>query len=481
MLRAYAKYLRQAGTTFSQDYIERVLRSNTTVTRLLVRLFESRFDPARQAGQAERSEAITEEIRGELDDVAMPGPRPDPARLPGPDPGHAADQLLRGTPERGRRQHAVPGRSSWTRRRCPTCPRRGRSSSCSSTRRGWRRCTCGSPPWPGAGCAGRTGGEDFRTEILGLAKAQEVKNSVIVPSGAKGGFVCKQLPDPADREALPGRGAGLLPDVHQRHAGRDRQPAGRPGGAAAGRGPARRRRPVPGGRGGQGHRHVLRHGQRDRHQLRVLAGRRVRLRRVRGLRPQEDGHHRPRRLGVGQVPLRHARRGHRRPPTSPWPASATCPATCSATGCCCPGTSSWSRAFDHRHVFLDPEPDPAASFAERQRLFALPRSSWADYDPALISAGGGVWPRTRQVDPGVPAGPPGARAGRGRPRAVPGPADLGHPGGAGGPAVERRHRHLRQGQQPVARRRRGPGQRRGPHRRRRSCAPRWSARAATWA
>ena len=51
-------------------------------------------------------------------------------------------------------------------------------------------------------------------------------------------------------------------------------------------------------------------------------------------------------------------------------------------------------AFDHRHVFLDPEPDPAASWQERKRLFDLPRSSWQDYDPALISAGGGVWSRT---------------------------------------------------------------------------------------
>src|SRR5207245_10075941 len=51
-------------------------------------------------------------------------------------------------------------------------------------------------------------------------------------------------------------------------------------------------------------------------------------------------------------------------------------------------------AFDHRHVFLDPDPDPEASFSERERLFALPRSSWADYDAALISAGGGVFPRT---------------------------------------------------------------------------------------
>ena len=146
------------GHPFSQDYIERVLRSNTTVTRLLVRLFESRFDPARRAGEAERSEAIAEEIRGELDDVASPRSGPDPARLPGPDPGHAADQLLPADAGAAARARACrTWWSSWTRPRCPTCPRRGRSSSCSSTRPGWRRCTCGSPPWPGAGCAGRTG------------------------------------------------------------------------------------------------------------------------------------------------------------------------------------------------------------------------------------------------------------------------------------------------------------------------------------
>lgn len=56
-------------------------------------------------------------------------------------------------------------------------------------------------------------------------------------------------------------------------------------------------------------------------------------------------------------------------------------------------------AFDHRHVFVDPDPDPARSFAERLRLFGLPRSSWADYDRSLISAGGGVWPRTAKSIP----------------------------------------------------------------------------------
>ena len=72
-------------------------------------------------------------------------------------------------------------------------------------------------------------------------------------------------------------------------------------------------------------------------------------------------------------------------------------------------------AFDHRHIFLDPDPDPARSFAERQRLFDLPRSSWDDYDRALISRGGGVWPRSAKAIPLSPEARHGAR--RSRPRA----------------------------------------------------------------
>jgi len=56
-------------------------------------------------------------------------------------------------------------------------------------------------------------------------------------------------------------------------------------------------------------------------------------------------------------------------------------------------------AFDHRHIFVDPDPDPATSFAERRRMFDLPRSSWDDYDRSLISEGGGVWPRTAKSVP----------------------------------------------------------------------------------
>ena len=65
-------------------------------------------------------------------------------------------------------------------------------------------------------------------------------------------------------------------------------------------------------------------------------------------------------------------------------------------------------AFDHRDIFLDPNPDPAASFAERQRLFDLPRSCWADYDKSLISEGGGVFPRSLKTDAALGRDPVGA-------------------------------------------------------------------------
>ena len=102
-------------------------------------------------------------------------------------------------------------------------------------------------------------------------------------------------------------------------------------------------------------------------------------------------------------------------------------------------------AFDHRDIFLDPDPDAATSYAERQRLFDLPRSSWQDYDTRLISEGGGVFPRSLKSIPLNAAGPHGARHRRRRRGDDAGRADEGDPPGAGRPALERRHRHLRQG------------------------------------
>ena len=100
-------------------------------------------------------------------------------------------------------------------------------------------------------------------------------------------------------------------------------------------------------------------------------------------------------------------------------------------------------AFDHRHIFLDPDPDPAASWEERKRMFALPRSSWADYDAKLISKGGGVFPRTVKAIPLSKAVRKalGVEASELDPEALI-RAILERPGR---PAVVRRHRHLREG------------------------------------
>ena len=199
--------------------------------------------------------------------------------------------------------------------------------------------------------------DDFRTEVLGLVKAQMVKNTVIVPVGAKGGFFCKQLPDPSDRDAWLAEGiacyktfiSGLLDITDNLVDGADR--------AAGGRRTPRRRRLLPRRRRRQGHRDVLRHRQRRRPRLRLLARRRLRLRRLGRLRPQGDGHHRPRRVGLGPAPLPRARRRLPDRRTSPASASATCPATSSATGCCCSEHTRLVAAFDHRDIFLDPTPD----------------------------------------------------------------------------------------------------------------------------
>ena len=251
--------------------------------------------------------------------------------------------------------------------------------------------------------------EDFRTEILGLVKAQEVKNTVIVPSGAKGGFVCKRLPDPGDREAYQGEVLACyrmfisaMLDITDNLVGE-------------------RVVPPPG---------VVRHDGDDPYLVVAADKGTATFSDIANEIAAAYGYW----LGDafasgGSVGYDHKKMGitargawesvkyhfatlgvepghrrlHRRP------ASATCPATCSATGCCCREHIQLVAAFDHRHIFLDPDPDPAVSFAERQRLFALPRSSWADYDPTLISAGGGVWPRSGQVGPDLPAGP-GARS-----------------------------------------------------------------------
>ncbi len=396
VLRAYAKYLRQANVTFSQDYIEGVLRSNGPIARRLVMLFESRFDPAKQAGEAERSEAITEEINGALDNVASldedrilrsylglisatlrtnyfstaDGPVPflvfklDAQRVPDlPAPRPQFEMFVYSPRFEGvhlRFASVARGGLRWSDRR-----------------------------------------EDFRTEILGLAKAQEVKNSVIVPSGAKGGFVCKQLPDPADRDAYQAEvlacyrmfisamldvtdnlesGQVVSPERVARHDADDPYLV-----VAADKGTATfsdTANEIATSRGfwlGDAFASGGSEGY-DHKKMGITA---------RGAWESVKFHFRTLGVDVDSDDFTVVGVGDMSGDVF-------------GNGMLLSRHIKLVAAFDHRHVFLDPDPDSEASFAERQRMFGLPRSSWADYDKTVISAGGGVWPRSAksiQVSP----------------------------------------------------------------------------------
>ncbi|HXP56711.1 MAG TPA: NAD-glutamate dehydrogenase, partial [Streptosporangiaceae bacterium] len=421
VLRAYARYLRQAGTRFSQGYIQRVLRSNPLVARLLTRLFESRFDPVHQGGEGERSEALVEEIRGELDDVvSLDQDRILRSYLA------LIQATLRTNYYRSAAQPTMAGGPAMT---AATGGLMGPSSqiSCSPAFAPYLVVKLDPGQVPGLpeprpkfeifvysprleavhlrfGRVARGGlrwsdrEEDFRTEVLGLVKAQEVKNAVIVPSGAKGGFVCKRLPDPADREAYQGEVLACyqmfisaMLDITDNLEGERVTPP----------------------------REVVRHDGDDPY-LVVAADK--------GTATFSDvANEIAARYGYwlgdafasgGSVGYDHKKmgitaRGAWESVKNHFATLGLNPATDEFTvagigdmsgdvfgnGMLLSDKLRLVAAFDHRHVFVDPDPDPAVSFTERQRLFGLARSSWTDYDRSLISPGGGVWPRSAKSVP----------------------------------------------------------------------------------
>jgi glutamate dehydrogenase len=391
LLRAYAKYLRQGGMRFSEDYVQRVLRSNPAITRLLVRLFESRFDPARQSGVDERCEAITEEIRGQLDEVvSLDADRILRSYLA------LIDATLRTNYYQADSRSGVDGPQPLVLKLDPgsvpglTSPRPKFEIYVYSPRLEAVHLRFGRVARGGLRWSDRL--EDFRTEVLGLVKAQEVKNAVIVPAGAKGGFVCKRLPDPADREAYQAEVlacyqtfvAGMLDVTDNIDGDRVVPPPGvvrRDGDdpylvVAADKGTATFSDTAnevaarygywlgdafaSGGSEGYDHKKM---GITARGAWESVRWHFAAL----GLNPDTDDFTA---VGIGDMS-----------------------GDVFGNGMLLSEHIRLVAAFDHRHVFIDPSPDPAASFAERSRMFALPRSSWADYDQALISPGGGVWPR----------------------------------------------------------------------------------------
>ena len=240
--------------------------------------------------------------------------------------------------------------------------------------------------------------DDFRTEILGLMKAQVVKNAVIVPTGAKGGFYPKALPSPADRDAWLAEGTesyrifirALLSVTDNIVEGKVVHPskvAIRDGDdpyfvVAADKGTATFSdvaNAIAIERGfwlGDAFASGGSHGYDHKAMAITARGAWVSVQRhfaEMGVDVQKDV---VRVVGCGDMS-----------------------GDVFGNGMLLSKTLKLVAAFDHRHIFLDPDPDPATSFAERARMFALPRSSWADYDAKLISKGGGIFPRSQKEIP----------------------------------------------------------------------------------
>jgi len=393
VLRAYGRYLRQVAFPLSQAFIEQTLAAHPSIARMLVALFRLRFDPSAsddgtEARQLRAIEAALDKVANLNEDrvlrqyLAMvnattrtnfwrrnaDGTRRsflsfklDPARVPGmPEPRPMFEIFVYSARFEGvhlRGGKVARGGLRWSDRP-----------------------------------------EDFRTEVLGLVKAQMVKNVVIVPVGSKGGFVLKRAPSPADRDAYMKEGIACYQDYLRGLL--DITDNLGPGGVVP---PA----------------DVRRHDPDDPYLVVAADKGTATFSDFANAISAEYGFwlgdafasggsagydHKKMGItarGAWESVKRHFRELGRDIQTSDFTVVGIgdMSGDVFGNGMLLSKHIRLVAAFDHRHVFLDPSPDPAASFAERERLFALARSSWADYDEKLISAGGGVWPRTAKSIP----------------------------------------------------------------------------------
>ena len=429
VLRGYARYLRQAGSTFGQDYLENCLVTYAEIAALLVELFETRFDPdrfagpgvgepsaaaptadgrsdARPDGRADAADALVAKIRSALDSVVsldhdrilrsflrliLATMRTNFYVTDRPGKGKGSEDrvalALKLDP------HALPDLPA---------PRPAHEVFVYSPWMEGVHLRFGAVARGGLRWSDRR--EDFRTEVLGLVKAQMTKNAVIVPTGAKGGFVAKQLPDPGvDRDAWLAEGiacyrsfiSALLDVTDNRVTSAD-------GGQIV----------VPPAR-------VIRHDGDDSYLVvaadkgtaafsdlanEVAIGYGFWLGDAFASGGSVGYDHKAMGItarGAWESVDRHFRELGQDVQTTPTSVVGVgdMSGDVFGNGLLLSKSLLLVGAFDHRHIFLDPNPDPALSHAERARLFALPRSSWADYDRALISAGGGVYPRSAKSVP----------------------------------------------------------------------------------
>jgi glutamate dehydrogenase len=388
IIRAVARYLRQATIPFSDRYMERTLVSNSEVTVMLVRLFCARFDPDRH----DRDEAVALEAQiGEAVDAVQ---------------SLDEDRILRSfvavigailrtnyfrTDEAGKPLPYLSFKLDSTKLTLLPLPRPRYEIFVYSPRVEGVHLRGGKVARGGLRWSDRR--EDFRTEVLGLMKAQMVKNALIVPVGSKGGFVVKRPPAEGGREALLQEAIscyrtflrGLL-DLTDNYVG-DRVAApdrvvryddddpylvvAADKGTASFSDIANDVAAEYGFWLGDAFASGGSHGY-DHKQMGITA---------RGTWESVKRHFRELGTDVQSEDFTAVGIGDMSGDVF-------------GNGMLCSRHTRLLAAFNHLHVFLDPDPDTAASYDERRRLFELPRSSWSDYNPELISSGGGVFARS---------------------------------------------------------------------------------------
>ncbi|MBX3560339.1 MAG: NAD-glutamate dehydrogenase [Sphingomonas sp.] len=392
LLRAWFRYLRQTGLSYGLVTVVEALRKAPDVARGLIELFGAHHDPALGKGREETVAAADKRIEKGLAAVAAI----DEDRIL---------RLIRGVIGAVLRTNAFAGAG----REALSFKLDSAAVPGLPAPRPWREIWVYSPRIEGIHLRGgpiARGGlrwsdrrDDFRTEILGLMKAQLVKNAVIVPTGAKGGFYPKQLPNPAEnRDAWLAEGTesyrifmrALLSVTDNIVDGKVVHPADvtiRDGDdpyfvVAADKGTATfsdiaNAIAVERGfwlgdafasGGSQGYDHKA---------MGITA---------KGAWVSVQRHFLEMGVDVQKEPITIAGVGDMSGDVF-------------GNGMLLSKAIKLVAAFDHRHIFLDPDPDPATSWKERKRLFDLPRSSWADYNADLISKGGGIFPRSQKSIP----------------------------------------------------------------------------------
>ncbi|MEU5531027.1 NAD-glutamate dehydrogenase [Micromonospora chersina] len=394
VLRAYAKYLRQAGTVFSQEYMEQTFIAYPKIASLLVELFETRFAPGASTldERRQRSGELVSAIGEALDDVASL----DQDRIL-----RSYLTLIQATLRTSFYQKPVGGRpKSYVAFKLDPqaipelpAPRPKFEIFVYSPRFEGVHLRFGPVARGGLRWSDRR--EDFRTEVLGLVKAQMVKNAVIVPVGAKGGFVLKQKPGDRDEAvACYKEFVGALLDVTDNIASGEIVPP----------------------------EDVVRHDADDPYLVvaadkgtatfsdianEISAAHNFWLGDAFASGGSAGYDHKKMGItarGAWESVKRHFRELGHDTQTQDFTVVGVgdMSGDVFGNGMLLSKHIRLVAAFDHRHIFLDPDPDAATSWDERKRLFDLPRSSWEDYNRELISAGGGIYPRTAKSVPVSP-------------------------------------------------------------------------------